>query len=446
MSNNNRFEDAAFGRYLIENRIVRPGVERFMVIWARKFFESRQQWPQLPWFEQLPLYLDTLRREGIQQWQIVQAEQAVRVYFINYLTSANSGSTNPSTPSLKETNDKNITHLLEQFTEILKLRNYASRTQKTYLYWTKQFLYYAHSTSSPIDNNVDVSSKTVKDFLAHLAIKRNVSASTQNQAFNSLIMFFRHALNQDLGDLRNSVRAKTGQRLPVVFSIPEIKAIFHHVTGTSGIMLRLIYGGGLRISECCRLRIKDIDFDQQLVYVRNGKGGKDRTTVLPKTLVPELRSHLDNVLDLHDQNLADGYGTVALPKALARKYPNAEKQRAWQWLFPAAKLSVDPNSGAVRRHHVSTDSVQRALKTALKKAKVNKHASVHTLRHSFATHLLLNGTDLRQIQEYLGHASVETTMIYTHVVKDMRNPVTSPLDLMDDELTHDVPGKHPGRK
>lgn len=361
-----------------------------------EIFEMRQQWPQLQWFEQLPLYLDALVKSDTQQWQIGQAEQAVRLYFTNFVTSTINESTSPTIPSYKEGVKKSFSHHLEQFEKILRLKSYARKTEKTYLYWTKQFLSYAHSTASKTNNCVDVSSETIKDFLAHLAIKRNVSASTQNQAFNALLMFFRLVLNQDLGDLRHSIRAKTGSRLPVVFSVAEIKAIFQHVTGTPGLMLRLIYGGGLRISECCRLRIKDIDFDQQLIHVRRGKGGKDRTTVLPQSLIPELHIHLNHVLDLHDQHLANGYGTVELPDALARKYPNAETQRAWQWLFPAAKLSVDPKSKAVRRHHVSTDSVQRALKTALKKAKVNKHASVHTLRHSFATHLLLNGTDLRQ--------------------------------------------------
>ncbi len=432
MVDTNVFNEAAFGQYLLKTSIVRPGIERFMVLWARKFFKSRQQWPQLPWFEQLPLYLENLNKEGVQQWQTLQAEQAVRLYFANYLMSVSQETTSPAAVAFSEINDGKYACILENFSENLRLRNYARRTEKTYVYWSKQFLRYAHARSINIGSSAEVTSETVKDFLAHLVVKRNVSASTQNQAFNSLLTFFRLTLNQDLGDLRQSVRAKTGQRLPVVFSVAEVKSIFQHVSGTSGLMLRLIYGGGLRISECCRLRIKDIDFDQQLIHVRRGKGGKDRTTVLAKALIPELRIHLGQVLDLHDRHLADGSGTVALPDALAKKYPNAETERAWQWLFPAVKLSVDPRSGVVRRHHLSPDSVQRGLKRALKKAQVNKHASVHTLRHSFATHLLLNGTDLRQIQEYLGHASVETTMIYTHVIKDMRNPVTSPLDLMDD--------------
>lgn len=230
--------------------------------------------------------------------------------------------------------------------------------------------------------------------------------------------------------MKNTVRAKPRQTLPVVFSVGEVREILKLVSGTAGLILRLIYGGGLRVSEGARLRIKDIDFDQQLIHVRDCKGGKDRTTLLASSLVDELLSHIARVCALHDEDLAAGYGAVWLPDALVVKYPGAAREKAWQYLFPSATLAVDPLSSIVRRHHVSDSSLQRALKTAIRKAGVHKHASVHTLRHSFATHLLLGGVDIRQIQEYLGHARVETTMIYTHVVKDFRNPVASPLDAL----------------
>ena len=260
--------------------------------------------------------------------------------------------------------------------------------------------------------------------------KKNVSASTQNLAFNSILMFFRLVFNQDLGDLKNTVRARTGQKLPVVLSVDETKKLLESVKGTTGLMLKIISGGGLRVNECCNLRIKDIDFDQSLITIRDGKGGKDRTTLLPASLTGELRSHIAKVLTLHDKDLAEGYGAVWLPHALDRKYPDAPTQKAWQYLFPSANRSIDPRSNIIRRHHVGDSTLQRAVKVALKKAGIHKHASVHCLRHSFATHLLLNGVDLRQIQELLGHSKVETTMIYTHVVKDMRNPVASPFDLL----------------
>ena len=193
-------------------------------------------------------------------------------------------------------------------------------------------------------------------------------------------------------------------------------------------MYSVVPGGGLRINECCRLRLKDIDFDQQLILVREGKGGKDRTTVLPASLTADLQKHLVEVEELRNIDIAEGYGSVWLPKALERKYPGASRQKAWQYLFPSTKRSIDPRSGVVRRHHFSDSELQRAMKAAMTIAKINKHTSVHTLRYSFATHLLLSGVDIRQIQEYLGHAKVETTMIYTHVIKDLRNPIASPLD------------------
>ena len=230
--------------------------------------------------------------------------------------------------------------------------------------------------------------------------------------------------------MKECVRARQGSRLPVVFSPDEIRRLLEHTSGVTGLALRLIYGSGLRVSECCRLRVMDIDFDQNLVFVRQGKGNKDRSTVLPALLVPKLREQIARVFDLHDRDLAQGFGKVWLPDAINRKYPHAAENKAWQYLFPSRTLSVDPNSQTTRRHHMSSSSLQRAMKQAVREAKIHKHCSVHTLRHSFATHLLLSGIDIRQIQEQLGHAKVETTMIYTHVVKDMRNPVSSPLDLI----------------
>lgn len=211
----------------------------------------------------------------------------------------------------------------------------------------------------------------------------------------------------------------------------EIKILFSFVSGTNGLILRLIYSSGLRLSECARLRVKDLDFDQNLLFVRSGKGDKDRSTVLAVQLQDDLRSHLLKVRKLHEQDLADGYGEVYMPGALGKKYPAACREWGWQYVFPGANLSVDPRSRKTRRHHISESAIQVAMKKAVRASDLAKPASVHTLRHSFATHLLLNGVDLRQIQDYLGHNSVETTMIYTHVVKNMRNPAISPLDLLD---------------
>ena len=430
MNNNEMFHGAEFGRFLLETRTVASGKEKYLVHWVRKFSEFRKQLPpaNLHWSEQLPLILRQLNDSGsYQDWQVRQADQAVRLYFVNFLAVF---------PEMKgpESVDSPLAApcgqdaALLRFREELRLRGYSRRTEKTYLSWTLQYLRYCAERKT--GEILAISSELVRDFLAYLAMQRKVSASTQNQAFNSLLTFFRLVFNTGLDDLKHAVRAKTGKRLPVVFSVEEIREIFRHTEGTSGLILKMIYGVGLRVNEGCRLRIKDIDFDQQLINVRDGKGGKDRTTLLPASLTVELKAHIARVIDLHVQDLAEGFGSVRLPDALARKYPGAPKEKAWQYVFPAATRSIDPESGTIRRHHVSDSVIQRAMKLAIDRAGIQKHASVHTLRHSFATHLLLNGIDIRQIQDLLGHAKVETTMIYTHVIKDMRNPVASPLDVL----------------
>jgi len=237
-------------------------------------------------------------------------------------------------------------------------------------------------------------------------------------------------LGVELEGLSRSVRAKPGERLPVVLSMPETAALLGAMRGTPRLMAGLIYGGGLRISECCQLRIKDLDFDQGLVFVRGGKGGKDRSTLLAQAGRQELRAHLQRSQALHLADRAAGLAGVAMPEALERKYPEAARTLAWFWVFPSHTLSSDPRTGTVRRHHISDSVVQKAVKAAAIEARIHKPVSVHTLRHSFATHLLLNGVDIRQIQEYLGHVNVETTMIYTHVVRQLSNPPTSPLDML----------------
>ncbi len=267
-------------------------------------------------------------------------------------------------------------------------------------------------------------------FLTHLATRRQVSAGTQNQAFSALLFLCREVLRIPHLDLETGVRAKKKSRLPVVLSVEETGRLLEAMTGTTRLMAEVLYGGGLRVTECCRLRVKDLDFDNDLVFVREGKGGKDRSTLLAQSVKPELKQHLGRVQELHRKDLNAGVGEARLPGALARKYPNAGKEWGWQFVFPSKQLSVDPQGGKVRRHHISDAAIQSAVREAVKKADIVKPVSVHTLRHSFATHLLLNGVDIRQIQEYLGHANVETTMIYTHVVRDFRSSAVSPLDVM----------------
>ncbi len=257
-----------------------------------------------------------------------------------------------------------------------------------------------------------------------------MSASTQNQALCAILFLCREVLAVDVGDLSLAVRAKRGPRLPVVLSVPETEALLRAMRGTTWLMAALIYGGGLRVTECCQLRVKDIDFDQRLLIVRGGKGDKDRTTLLAERCRDKLRAQLRAAEAIYQRDRQSGLAGVWLPDALDRKYPQGARELAWFWVFPSHTLSTDPRAGIVRRHHISESVIQKAVKAAARAAEIHKPVSVHTLRHSFATHLLLNGVDIRQIQEYLGHANVETTMVYTHVVRELRRPPRSPLDML----------------
>jgi integron integrase len=310
----------------------------------------------------------------------------------------------------------------------VRTRHYSYRTECTYVDWVRRFLDYAAQQQGV--PHPRVASEVVRDYLAHLAVRQQVSASTQNQAFCAMLFLCREVLGVDVESLSPGVRAKRGERLPVVLSMPETIALLDGMSGTPRLMAALIYGGGLRVSECCELRIKDLDFDQGLVVVRRGKGDKDRSTLLAEIGREELRAHLRKSEAQHEADRRAGLAGVWMPDALDRKYRNAGRELAWFWVFPSHTLSTDPRAGIVRRHHMSDSVIQKAVKVAAQKARIHKPVSVHTLRHCFATHLLLNGVDIRQIQEYLGHANVETTMIYTHVVKELRTPARSPLDLI----------------
>ena len=268
----------------------------------------------------------------------------------------------------------------------------------------------------------------VQRFLEHLAIRRQVAASTQNQAFSALLFFFKRVLNRPLGNLEDTLRAKRGRRLPEVLSRDEVQRFLALTEGTPGLMLRLLYGAGLRLMECIRLRVKEIDFERGVILVRDGKGGKDRVVMLPVSIRAALQQHFERLRVLWAQDQAANVAGVWLPDALEIKYPNAGKEWGWQWVFPAKGLSVDPRSGCQRRHHLSDGALHKAVKTAAERAGIAKPMSAHTLRHSFATHLLEAGTDIRSVQELLGHASLETTQIYTHVTQVPGMGVRSPLD------------------
>jgi integron integrase len=323
------------------------------------------------------------------------------------------------------TRDPAEPRLLEQVRGVIRLRHYSIRTEQAYLQWISRFVLFHHKRHPR-----DMGATEVTVFLSDLAIRRNVAASTQNQALHAILFLYRHVLQINLPWLDEVQRAKKPQHLPVVFTREEVKALLAQLQGTLWLMAMLTYGCGLRLLECLRLRVKDADFQYRQVIVRNAKGQKDRVTVLPGTLLEPLRTHLSRVRGLHEADLRDGFGRVYLPHALASKYPNADREWGWQYVFPSSRRSIDPRSGIERRHHAPEDALQRAVKQAIRKAGIVKPGSVHTLRHSFATHLLESGYDIRTVQELLGHADVKTTMIYTHVLNRGGRGVVSPADLV----------------
>jgi integron integrase len=314
--------------------------------------------------------------------------------------------------------------LLEQVRELIRLRHYSIRTEQAYLQWIRRYILFNHKRHPK-----DLGADEVTRFLSHLALQRNVAASTQNQALNALLFLHREVLKIELPWLNDVQRAKRSQHLPVVLTRDEVKRLLARLEGTHWLMIGLIYGGGLRLLECLRLRVKDLDFDRCEIIVRDGKGAKDRVTMMARGVVEPLRNHLVRVRSLHQQDVQDGFGRGYLPFALARKYPNADLEWGWQYVFPSSRRSIDPRARVERRHHVSPESLQRAVKLAVRSAHILKPASVHTLRHSFATHLLESGYDIRTVQELLGHSDVKTTMIYTHVLNRGGKGVVSPLDV-----------------
>jgi integron integrase len=311
---------------------------------------------------------------------------------------------------------------LNRVREVIRARHYSIRTEQSYTQWVKRFILF-HGKRHP----KELGENEVVAFLTHLAVKRQVSPSTQNQALNALVFLYRHVLDQPLGDIIGAVRAKRPERLPVILTRTEVRQLFANLDGPHWLPACLLYGSGLRLMECLRLRVKDLDFDHRAITVRCGKGGKDRVVTLPDPCIKPLKQQLAQVCKLHNKDLQDGFGAVWLPHALARKYPRAATELGWQYVFPATKRSVDPRSGVTRRHHLDDSCLQRAIKLAVRKAGITKPASCHTLRHCFATHLLERGMDIRTVQEQLGHKDIRTTQIYTHVLQRGGNAVVSPL-------------------
>jgi integron integrase len=314
--------------------------------------------------------------------------------------------------------------LIDEVRAVARVRHLSLSTEQAYVAWIRRFIVF-HNKRHPRE----MGETEIRAFISHLAVNKNISASTQTVALSALLFLYRDVLKQELPYVNNIERARKPKRLPVVFTRDETKRILANLEGTHWLIAGLLYGSGLRLMECLRLRVKDIDFTYGQLTIREGKGDKDRITMLAAKLKQPLMRHLQKVRMLHEEDLAAGYGEVFLPHALARKYPNAPKQWGWQYVFPAAKRSLDPRSGVERRHHLSGTSVQKAVRAAMTKARVLKHGSCHTLRHSFATHLLEQGYDIRTVQELLGHKDVRTTMIYTHVLNRGGRGVQSPIDI-----------------
>jgi integron integrase len=315
--------------------------------------------------------------------------------------------------------------LLDQVRRTLRTKHYSIRTEEAYVNWIKRFILFHHKRHPQ-----EMNSSEIEQFLTYLAVEQNVAPSTQNQALAALLFLYQHVLRQPLLHPIDAVRARKPQQLPVVLSQTEASRLITHLPDRYRLMAKLLYGSGLRLMECVRLRVKDIDFGQHQIIVRSGKGHKDRDTLLPDSLLAPLRRQLRYARALHQNDLERGHGQVYLPHALDRKYPNASRQWGWQYVFPAARLSRDPRTQLVRRHHVDESGLQKAVKKAARMARINKPVGCHTLRHSFATHLLEDGYDIRTIQELMGHKSVETTMIYTHVIKRGGMAVRSPVDTL----------------
>ncbi|WP_337998506.1 integron integrase [Lentisphaera araneosa] len=362
-----------------------------------------------------------------EEWQIQQAEEAVKFYW--YWRSEGKSELNVwqsdeeiRVEKLSVAFDVEKVEYLKKFEGALRLQQKSLRTIRSYVSWAERYL--AHS-----DNKCQETEK-VRDFLSYLALRHNVAASTQNQALCALVSLFKCVFQKDLGDISGSLRSKKSERLPVVLDVEEVRSLIDVTLGQEKLMMKLIYGGGLRKNECLRLRIKDLDFKRGALNIRAGKGDKDRQTLLSPKLEGEVNAHICEIKKLYDKDRTEGVEGVYLPNALVRKYPSASKDWNWFWLFPSPALSIDPmcKVKTIRRHHLSGTGLSRVLKEKCKEVGIKKRCTVHTLRHSFATHLLERGTDLRTIQELLGHEDISTTQIYTHVLSLNQSGTRSPLD------------------
>lgn len=420
----------------------------FLCMWVTRFgkFIAPMRYHEAGVAE-IEAFLGSLVVGGAEGWKVEQADEAIQVLYTKMYPMPWAGKW--AVPSVVETHSpiqrppvaqefldarfrgrrdmgpvpKMASGILEGMRVRLREKHYAYRTEQTYLDWARRFLIFAD-----VESGGDLGMDDVKAYLEFLAVDRRVAAATQNQAFNALLFLFGQVLGRPFEHIDGVTRAETRRRLPVVLKRDEVKQLIDAVAEDYRLMTKLLYGGGLRLMECVRLRVKDVDLERLTITVRGGKGDKDRITMLPVQAVPELRTQLEHAGGLFESDRASGLAGVQLPDALERKYPNAGKEWGWFWIFPSDRISQDPVSGIIRRHHVNEANLQRAVKMAREAAGIGQPVTPHTLRHSFATHLLEDGADIRTVQELLGHSDVSTTMIYTHVLNRPGLAVRSPLD------------------
>lgn len=388
-------------------------------------------------------------RPGMELWRLRQAARALRIFYRHVLGaewadalcaprcvagplgSPASAAVHPDAPADAPDRERvsaacagrGVEDWPARLRAVMRTGNYSFRTEQAYEVWIRRFLSFC------AERSFDLSAGRVREFLEHLALAREVAASTQGQALNALVFFFQHVLERPLGAIGDFPRSRRPRHLPTVLSREEVRRLLARLDGSFALMAGLLYGAGLRLMECLRLRVKDLDFDRGQIVVRDGKGSKDRVTVLPDRCRGPLKEHLARVRARREEDLRRGFADVYLPPALERKYPGASREWAWQWVFPADRLAVDPRSGKVRRWHAHESALQKAVKRAARAAEIDKRVTCHTLRHSFATHTLEAGYDIRTVQELLGHSDVSTTMIYTHVLNRPGLAVKSPMDM-----------------
>jgi len=417
-----------FQNFLLSRKLTPLKNTPFYAHWVSKFLDFSNHNKVLPLDIRIGKFLSFLKRQkNIKDWQIRQANTALKLY-INHFLKGDTSLLSPNTCQ-KKPNKQELVSVIDKVQRAIRIKHYSYATERSYIVWIKRF--YDYFLAVKKDRNIyQANSDDVRDFLSYLAINKRVSSSTQNQAFNALLFLFKDVLNVELKNISGAVRAKRGTKLPVVLTIEEVQNLLKNVRGKALLIAQLLYGTGMRLMELARLRVQDIDFAASQIIIRASKGDKDRITILPQCIKETLQSHLRKVKSLHDEDLAAGGGEVYLPEGLMRKYPNAAKEWRWQYVFPSSKLSVDPRTGKVRRHHISGKAIQVTVTKAAAKAEILKHVTVHTLRHSFATHLLMNGVNIREIQDLLGHKNLETTMIYTHVLRNLSNAPKSPLDTL----------------